>query len=150
MNIQIGKRFAFFVGAIGWFVVGMALTSTARAAENANLECTFTTGISGSYDDGAFASETAAALSFQVHDIDVKKQTATLVKKTGAKGRQVRIVRAINANHFLEVVNEGFLNITTIYDVDPKTKAHPAVHSRHFGVLGQPLFAQYAGTCKNL
>ncbi len=83
-----------------------------------------------------------------MRDIDVEKQTAVLIKKKGAKGRQMRIVRAINANHFLEVVNEGFLNLTTIYDLDPATQGYPAVHSRHFGVLGQPLFAQYAGTCK--
>ena len=35
----------------------------------------------------------------------------------------LKIVRAINANHFLEVVNEGFLNLTTIYDKDPRPAA---------------------------
>jgi len=56
-------------------------------------------------------------------------------------------VRALNANHFLEVANEGFLNLTTVYDKDPTTGTHPAVHSRHLGVLGEPVFAQYAGFC---
>ena len=60
---------------------------------------------------------------------------------------QRKIVRAINANHFLEVMNEGFLNLTTVYDKDATTGAYPAVHSRHFGLMGQPVFAQYAGTC---
>ncbi len=54
----------------------------------------------------------------------------------------------MNANHFLEVVNEGFLNLTTVYDKDPKTGLHPAVHSRHLGLVGQPVFGQYTGTCK--
>ncbi len=57
-------------------------------------------------------------------------------------------MRAINANHFIEAVNEGFLNLTTIYDKDPATGLYPAVHSRHFGILGQPVFGQYTGSCR--
>jgi hypothetical protein len=45
-------------------------------------------------------------------------------------------------------MNEGFLNLTTVYDKDAATGTYPAVHSRHFGLMGQPVFAQYAGTCK--
>jgi len=56
-------------------------------------------------------------------------------------------VRALNANSFLEVANEGFLNLTTVYDRDSTSGTYPAVHSRHFGILGQPIFAQYAGSC---
>ena len=37
----------------------------------------------------------------------------------------LKIVRAINANHFLEVVNEGFLNLTTIYDKDAAKRQLP-------------------------
>jgi hypothetical protein len=59
------------------------------------------------------------------------------------------VVRAINANHYLEVVNEGFLNLTTVYDKDEKTGKYPAVHSRHFGILGQPVFGQYTGFCSD-
>ncbi len=66
---------------------------------------------------------------------------------TGSGKGQLRVVRAVNANHFLEVVNEGFLNITTIYDFDPRRHAHPAVHSRHLGVLGEPVIGQYYGFC---
>ena len=65
----------------------------------------------------------------------------------GRASSTLRAVRALNANHFLEVANEGFWNITTIYDRDPATGKYPAVHSRHFGLFGQPVFAQYAGTC---
>ena len=67
--------------------------------------------------------------------------------KAARKPASLKIVRAINANHFLEVVNEGFLNLTTVYDKDATSGTYPAVHSRHFGVLGQPVVAQYAGTC---
>jgi hypothetical protein len=57
-------------------------------------------------------------------------------------------VRALGANHYIEAVTEGFLNVTTIYDLDPRLRAHPAVHSRHVGLLGQPVVAQYHGFCK--
>ena len=36
----------------------------------------------------------------------------------------------------------------TIYTKDEKSGAHPAVHSRHFGLFGEPLIAQYTGSCK--
>jgi len=54
-------------------------------------------------------------------------------------------VQAVNAMHFLEVVTEGFLHITTIYDKDEARGAYPAVHSRHFGLLGQPIVTQFQG-----
>jgi len=45
-------------------------------------------------------------------------------------------------------VTEGFLNVTTIYDKDEAKGAYPAVHSRHFGLLGQPIVSQYEGYCE--
>ncbi len=132
----------------GALVTMLFVSNQASAAPEKNLFCTFEKGAAGSYEASKFVSKDAAALAFEIRNIDIEKQSATLIKKVGAKGRTIRIVRAINANHFLEAVNEGFLNLTTIYDLDPKTKKYPAVHSRHLGVLGQPLFAQYVGTCK--
>ena len=86
---------------------------------------------------------------FSLDKIDLEGQAAELIAGADAKPLTVRIIRAINANHFLEVVNEGFLNLTTIYDKDAKTGTYPAVHSRHLGILGQPVFGQYTGTCKD-
>jgi hypothetical protein len=57
-------------------------------------------------------------------------------------------VQAVNATHFLEVVTEGYLNITTIYDKDEASGKYPAVHSRHLGILGQPVVTQYQGFCE--
>jgi hypothetical protein len=113
------------------------------------LACTFQSGTSVSYDAGAFTSKTASPLSFSLDKIDLEGQSAQLIAGQDAAPMTVRIVRAINANHFLEVVNEGFLNLTTIYDKDPKTGSYPAVHSRHLGLLGQPVFGQYTGFCKD-
>jgi hypothetical protein len=103
-------------------------------------------GYAWSYDSGKFKSEPAKDLSFEIGNIDLEKQSATLIID-GKSANTLKIVRALNANTFLEVVNEGFLNMTTIYDRDPATGKYPAVHSRHFGLFGQPIFAQYAGNC---
>ncbi|MGE5267648.1 MAG: hypothetical protein ACM3L9_09815 [Deltaproteobacteria bacterium] len=111
------------------------------------LVCTFSTGTSVSYEAGGFRSKPASTLAFTVTKIDLEAQSAELVTSEGSPPVTLRVIRAVNANHFLEVVNEGFLNLTTIYDKDPKTGLHPAVHSRHLGLLGQPVFGQYTGTC---
>jgi hypothetical protein len=109
--------------------------------------CVFDGGTTSSYTDGRFSSRAPEPLSFAIDAIDLDRQNAALLAHVGATPAALRIVRAINANHFIEVVNEGFLNLTTIYDADPTTGQHPAVHSRHFGLLGQPVFAQYTGLC---
>jgi hypothetical protein len=109
--------------------------------------CTFASGTSSVYENGVFKEKPSAPLSFEIADIDLDAQTARLITDGLDKPGALKIVRAINANSYLEVVNEGFLNLTTIYDKDPKMGTHPAVHSRHLGVLGQPVFAQYAGFC---
>lgn len=110
------------------------------------VACEFASGTSWSYGDGAFKSRALSSLSFEITDIDLDAQSAKLVTDKGAGA--LKVVRAINANHFIEVVTEGFLNLTTVYDKDPATGLHPAVHSRHFGLVGQPVFAQYTGFCK--
>jgi hypothetical protein len=109
------------------------------------LACSFQTGSTTTYARGLYKSSRAKPLAFDIGDIDLEAQKAHLVTASG-KGI-LRIVRAVNANHFLEVVNEGFLNLTTVYDFDPRRKAHPAVHSRHLGLLGEPVVAQYHGFC---
>jgi len=109
--------------------------------------CTFEAGTSWSYDKQSFNRKAPAPLRFEIAGIDLDGQSARLLTEESDKPGSLRIVRAINANHFLEVVNEGFLNITTIYDKDAVSGKYPAVHSRHFGLFGQPVFAQYAGFC---
>ena len=110
------------------------------------LSCKFESGSSVAYGDGSYQASPAKPLTFDIGGIDLEGQRAVLETGRGGKG-VLRVVRAVNANHFLEVVNEGFLNLTTVYDADPKRKAHPAVHSRHLGLLGEPVVAQYYGFC---
>lgn len=141
------RRFAVFSGAA--LAAAGTLLGPASADEGPkNFTCTFESGTSGSYEEGAFQSKQPQPLSFSIRDIDLEEQTATLGLEPGADGGKLSVVRAINANHFIEVVTEGFLNLTTVYDADPQTGQHPAVHSRHFGLIGQPMFGQYTGTCR--
>jgi hypothetical protein len=142
---------------MGWFsrlriaplaLAALALVPAAAAEEETpkHFACDFDKGYSWAYEAGKFQSAPPSDLSFDIGSIDLDKQSASLIM-AGRDSGTLRIVRALNANHFLEVANEGFLNLTTIYDRDPATGKYPAVHSRHFGLFGQPVFAQYAGTC---
>ena len=127
-------------------VLLIVLASPSAAEEPKAFNCTFTEGITHFYTNGAFAAEKASPLTFGISAIDAKAQSAEL-KTRGGTG-QLRIVQAVNAMHFLEVVTEGFLHLTTVYDKDEAKGAYPAVHSRHFGLFGQPLVTQYQGFCE--
>jgi len=126
--------------------MGFLGAASAHAADTTpGFACNFKAGTTLSYANAKYRRTIAKPLAFDIAAIDFDGQKAELVTP---KGRgTLRVVRAINANHFLEVVGEGFLNITTVYDLDPKAKAHPAVHSRHFGLFGEPVIAQYHGFC---
>jgi len=109
------------------------------------LACSFPSGTLNTFENEVFQSAPTKPLSFDIGDIDLKGQTASLLTKDG-KGA-LKIVRAIGANHYLEVITEGYLNITTIYDGKAADGSLPAVHSRHIGLLGTPVVSQYYGTC---
>ena len=128
-------------------VLALALLAAPAAADEPKaFACSFTVGVTFSYDKGQFVQEKTGPLAFGITAIDTTAQTADLKTESGMG--QLRLVQAVNAMHFLEVVTEGFLHITTIYDKDEAKGAHPAVHSRHFGVLGQPIVTQYQGFCE--
>jgi hypothetical protein len=138
------NKIAFAASAI---ISALMVTAAWADDEPKRLRCNFTGGMSWTYENGAFKSQAPEPIDFEISDIDLDRQTAHIIAGVGRPQGTLKIVRAINANHFLEVVNEGFLNLTTVYDKDPSSGTYPAVHSRHFGVLGQPVFAQYSGTC---
>lgn len=133
-----------------WFsclVMIFVFAPSAHAWPN-KLICDFSNGSSWTYDAGQFKSQSSAPLKFEIDSIDLENQAAKLVGSKGKTAGKLRVVRAINANHFIEVATEGYLNLTTIYDVDPKNGVHPAVHSRHLGIVGSPVFGQYTGFCR--
>jgi hypothetical protein len=131
-------------------VFALAAAAFASAAAGASdpvaYDCEFTTGRTHVYDNGNFSNEPAARLSFGISAIDIPAQTAEL--KTPAGVGVLRVVLAVNATHFIEVATEGALNITTVYDKDDAKDAFPAVHSRHFALVGQPVVTQYQGFCR--
>ena len=118
----------------------------AAAEEPKAFACSFTSGISNSYDKGRYVSEKASPFAFGIAGIDAAAQTAEIRTERGSG--PLRVVQAVNAMHFLEAANEGFINLTTIYDKDEAKGAYPAVHSRHFAILGQPVVTQYQGFCE--
>ena len=128
-------------------LASLVLPASPSAADDPKaFTCNFVNGVTHSYDNGAYTAEKASPLAFGISAIDARAQTAEL-KTRGGTG-QLRIVQAVNAMHFLEVVTEGFLHVTTVYDKDEAKGAYPAVHSRHFGLFGQPLVTQYQGFCE--
>ncbi len=128
-------------------MLGVSVVSPSTEAQETpkGFVCTFPRGASQAYAKGRYRSRPAKALAMEIGSIDLEGQRADLVTSDG-KGT-LRIVRALGANHYLEVVAEGYLNITTVYQRDEKQGRYPAVHSRHFGLFGEPLIAQYTGTC---
>ncbi|MGD9669712.1 MAG: hypothetical protein AB7U75_11720 [Hyphomicrobiaceae bacterium] len=138
------------LAVVAALAVSAMLTVPEASAEGIakNLSCTFDRGTSTIYEAGEFISKPAQPLTFEIVDVDLEAQSARLLTSDGNGAGTLRVVRALNANHFLEVVNEGFLNLTTVYELDASRGTYPAVHSRHLGILGQPVFAQYSGQCK--
>lgn len=130
-------------------VLLLAGTTLSRAETSpTGYVCTFRSGSALTYAKGVYRAKPAKPLALSITEIDLDNQRAVLVVDGGGKG-SLRAVRAINAAHFLEAATEGYLNVTTVYDYDPRRKAHPAVHSRHFGLFGEPVVAQYTGFCKS-
>jgi hypothetical protein len=127
-------------------VAGLLAATPAKSNEPEVFSCNFNNGTTYAYEKGAYVSEAAAPLKFGISSINLQAQTADLNTTRGTGS--LRIVRAVNATHFLEVVTEGFMHITTVYDRDDDSGSYPAVHSRHFGILGQPVVTQYHGFCE--
>ena len=128
-------------------VAFLTLAGTAAAQDWPDgFACAFNKGHAASQTAGAFTETDAAPLSFEIAGIDLDGQAAQIISKPGSPPGVLRVVRALNANHFIEVLSEGFLGLTTIYDKLP-SGLYPAVHSRHVGVMGEALVAQYTGTC---
>jgi len=130
-----------FVVSMMLACIGLGVPAIAEGA----LTCKFGAGVAKTFEKGVFKDDKVQPLEFTIEDVDLVRQTASLRTKQG-RG-DLKVVRAIGANHFLEVVTEGFLNMTTVYEAAGPGAPMPAVHSRHFGFFGAPFVSQYHGTC---
>jgi hypothetical protein len=131
--------------SIALMLSALAALPAQAAEEPKGFQCAFVDGTANIYENGQFVQEKATPLTFGIAAINAQAQTADLTTKSGTGS--LKIVHAVNATHFLEVVTEGWLHITTIFERDDAKGAFPAVHSRHFGLLGQPIVTQYHGFC---
>jgi hypothetical protein len=132
--------------ALTGFLAAVPAAAPVAAQDPKSLSCTFEIGMTHVYDASRFTHEKAAPLAFGIASIDAGRQTADLKTEQGTGS--LRVVQAVNAMHFLEVAIEGALYITTVFDKDDSTGTYPAVHSRHFSLLGQPIVTQYQGSCR--
>ena len=135
-----------FTGLYVLIAIVMLSPAVSPALAQTGFKCDFPSGTVNTFENEVYQAAPANHLAFEIGDVDLRGQKASLVTPKG-KG-ELKIVRAIGANHYLEVITEGFLNITTIYDSPAADGSLPAVHSRHFGLLGLPVVSQYHGTCK--
>jgi hypothetical protein len=127
-------------------LVLLAVAPASAVPESKSLNCKFGSGVTHVYEQGGFIHEAAAPLAFGIASINTAAQTADLKTEHGTG--TLRLVQAVNAMHFLEVAIEGALYITTVFDKDDAKGAYPAVHSRHFALLGQPIVTHYQGFCQ--
>ncbi len=126
--------------------LALGVAAPAAATEEATgYTCTFKVGAAHAYAKGRFKPTKAGPVTLDIAGINYAKQEAERV--SGERRSVMRIIRAVNAVHFLEAVGEGYVNLTTVYDRDSGSATHSAVHSRHFALLGQPIVSQYRGTC---
>lgn len=124
--------------------VGVLLVSAPANAAKLSYECQFKEGGTWSYEDGMFDQVNSNDLAFTIDRV-----VAQSARLKGTKGSSpLKVVRAMDARHFIEVTVAGFLNITTIYENGVGGRGMPAVHSRHLGIIGQPLVSQYRGSCR--
>ena len=126
--------------------LGLFAVRAAAADDPTGFVCSFKLGTTHTYATGQFRQAKASPVRLDIAAIDHAKQSAELI--SGERRTTLRVIRAVNAVHFLEAVGEGYLNLTTVYGRDAGATAHPAIHSRHFGVLGQPIVSQYRGVCQ--
>ena len=82
---------------------------TANASDPKALACTFASGRAHTFEKGRFKPVKASAVKIAIGDIDADKQTAKLLGGGGATA--LRVVRAVNALHFIEIVGEGPHNV---------------------------------------
>jgi hypothetical protein len=127
-------------------LVLLAVAPASAASAHKSLNCKFESGVTHVYEKGGFIHEATAPLAFGIASINTAEQTADLKTERGTG--TLRLVQAVNAMHFLEVAIEGALYITTVFDKDDAKGAYPAVHSRHFALLGQPIVTHYQGFCQ--
>lgn len=137
-------RCCVWAAVAGLALIGFAVVAdTSRASGDTVYACSFDGGAAWQVADKAFAADTPSPLSFKITRTSPRAKIAELTTKTGRT--DVKVVAAIDATHFIEVTVAGYLTLTTLYGDGARV---PAVHSRHLGIVGQPVGGQLQGFCE--
>lgn len=83
--------------------------------------------------------------SFRLDSIDAAKGTAKIIGTGGASN--LKVMPYPESLHFIEAMESGNVNLTTIYNSPTKDGKYKAVHSRHMKI-GDPLPSQGYGFCR--
>jgi len=147
-----------------WLMLSWLLTSTfavqALCADKAfdqllrakSVRCQFNEGTTASWDGGKPRLERGKAsegTASTFDSIDIKEGRARLI--TGAGAGDVAVIFTLIGVTFIESVENGGLNITTVFAQYVKAAGERfiAVFSKHVDVFG-PLPSQWHGTCQIL
>ncbi|MEL6288063.1 MAG: hypothetical protein AAFQ42_07760 [Pseudomonadota bacterium] len=132
--------FGAIAGVLGG---GAALAAMSTSEQSASYACAFEKGAAWQVADQRFSDDRFSPLSFELSRDQGGSDTAQLSTRDGKT--DVKVVRAIGATHYIEVTVAGYLTLTTLYGEGDRV---PAVHSRHLGIVGQPVGGQLHGFCE--
>jgi|GEM_PF-7088932 len=128
------------MGKIGLAFLFLAAGSAAQAAPR-SLRCDFADGTSRLWDRES--RQTFGTTTIVYDGIDPAQGRARLVGKGGTV--DVSLIATPRRLSFVEVVPDGTMNITSVYETATDMKA---VHSRHAGTPENPALSQTYGYCK--
>ena len=128
----------------------LMLFTSSSVAQGPSFRCKFSHGQVTNFDNGRPVTERDTGMGeFVLDQINTKDATARLIGNAGTE--TLRVLDGGDLVHLVEVTGAGNMNITTIYNFRDKNKGTlPAVHSRHIGLLGDPMPSQYVGLCQRM
>lgn len=133
MNKQIQKGLvALFLAATASAKIahGQVGALQQRLAGLTSIDCSFSTLVTGTWDDGTpGATVDASEVSFSFHDINIDEGTAEADSQFGPSFIVVRYSN--DYLHLMQMFNAGPLYVTTILARETENGRLMAVHTRH-------------------
>jgi hypothetical protein len=132
------------------FTVLITAISTNSYSQTQSFRCNFSDGISTNWDSGKPSLTKDARMAEMVFDqLDTQKGSGRLIGNAGVEN--IQTLSGDKSIHIIEITPTRNMNITTIFaPVKKNPNLHPAVHSRHINLMGEPLTSQFVGLCNKL
>jgi hypothetical protein len=115
-----------------------------------NLECTFSAGGAGSWEDGQPAAATTAEVVGPIRYLAIDLKTSTARQGDPDIAGEVRLIPTSRGLHLYEFDSDGNLSITTVSITVDEESRNLAVLSRHTGTVGNLEPTQLYGFCRAL